>query len=229
MLTSGALLVERRSPKRLPAIAALALIPICFIAVNTGPSLSLDFNYILSPALRLLDGTPPREIYFQYDLLPSLLAGLWMQLGLELNTIRLLGQAAYYLAILAVFLLARQLFLDRNLAVLLLVALVVGRLYTSVGDVLCCFQVTPLRLDLWVPLAAVVYLRGAWHWLTGLTCGLLLLLVNKFGILYSLAYLQLLLVLFALDLADKLPQVPKRTFIRGSLLRAAPPIALVLT
>jgi hypothetical protein len=227
-LTYLAVHTQLRHPRRLPALAALALLPLCFIAINTDPSLSLDFNYIFAPALRMLHGAQPNEVYLQYDLLPTLLAAGWMSLGLELNAIRLLGQAAYYIAILTVFLLARRLFIDRNLAVLLLIAVVIGRLYTSSRDVLCCFQVTPLRLDLWLPLILAVHIRGAWHWLAGLACGVLLVVANKFGIIYTLAYLQTLAVLLALEFADRPAGVSPGALLRRALLRATPSMLLIL-
>lgn len=228
VFTAAALQLELRAPRRLVLLTGLALFPLCFAAVNIDPTLSLDYNYLFSPALRLLQGAPPREIYFQYDLLPSLLAAGWLYLGLELNSIRLLGQLAYYAAILGVFLLARRLFLDRRLAVLLLATLVVGRLYTSDRDVMCCFQVTPLRLDLWLPLVAAVWWRGAWHWLPALVCGVLLVLAHKFGIIYSLAYLQLLIVLAALAVLEQ-PQTSGRAIHLWSLgRRAALPLGILL-
>src|SRR4051812_12440525 len=59
----------------LPPWVAAALIPICFVS-TTLPSL-LDLPCILAPAMRLASGFAPREVYLQYDLLPSLLAIGW--------------------------------------------------------------------------------------------------------------------------------------------------------
>ena len=63
------------------------------------------------------------------------------------------------------------------------------------------FQSTPLRLDLWLILLVLVYFKGAYHWSAGLFCGLMLLLHKNFGIIYSAAYIQLLLTLCVIDTA----------------------------
>lgn len=188
----------------------------------------IDYSYVFAPALRLLNGASLNDVYFQYDLLLSLIVASWMKLGLELNTIRVLGQAAYYAAIFGAYLLARRLFANRDLALLLVMALVLGRLYTSSRDVLCCLQVTPLRLDLWLPLLAVVFWRGAYHWSVGLICGLLLLLANKFGIIYTLAYLQLLVTLYFVGLVGREKKQPLAQDLLAYGKRCAPSISIVL-
>lgn len=40
------------------------------------------------------------------------------------------------------------------------------------------------------------------HWSSGLVCGILILLFKNFGIIYALAYIQLLITLFALSIHD---------------------------
>lgn len=192
--------LQQRSNTWATAAVALLLAPVCFIA--TQPISWRDYTYIFAPSLRLLNGVAIRDIYFQYDLLPSLLAATWMKLGLALNTFQVLGQAAYFATILGVFLFSRKLFHKKELAVFLVTALVLGRIYASPWDAVCCFQVTPLRLDLWLPLLVVVYLRGPYHWSSGLVSGILLLLLKTFGIIYSLAYLQLLITLWAISYFD---------------------------
>jgi hypothetical protein len=193
-------------PRLALACAALMLLPPCFLEVSN--IAWRDYTFIFAPALRLFDGAALSDIYFQYDLLPSLLAEAWMKLGLDLYTFRILGQAAYYLAILGVFMLSGKLFLKRELAVLLLAALVLGRIYASPFDITLVFQVTPMRLDLWLPLLLVVYRWGPFHWSAGLACGLLLLLAKNFGIIYSAAYLQLLMTLCAIEYFDAEKRAP---------------------
>jgi hypothetical protein len=187
--------IRRRAfPWVTTAVAAIALAPVCFIA--TSPISWDDYTYTFAPALRLITGASLRDIYFQYDLLPSLLAAVWMKLGLDLNSFQLMGRAAYYTAILGVFLLSERLFRCRELPLFLVTALILGRIYASPWDAAAIFQVTPWRLDLWLPLLLLVYRFGPCHWSVGLACGLLILLLKNFGIIYSLAYLQLLITLF---------------------------------
>ncbi len=193
--------LQQLSSRGLTIAVALALAPVCFIA--TSPITWDDYTYIFAPALQLLKGTAIHDIYFQYDLLPSLLATIWMKLGLNLNTFQVLGQAAYYVSILGTYLLSRKLFQKKELAFFLVIALILGRIYASPRDVVCYFQVTPLRIDLWLPLLVVIYFLGPYHWLVGLICGLLILLIKNFGIIYSLAYIQLLITLFGVSYFDR--------------------------
>jgi hypothetical protein len=190
-------------------VGALLLIPTCFLAISAYGW--RDYTYIFAPAMRLLDGAAPSQIYFQYDLLPSLLAAAWMKLGIHLKDFRVLGQAAYYLAFLTIFIFSSRLFKRRELSALMLVALVLGRIYASPYDATLTFQTTPIRLDLWIPLLLVVHRLGPYHWAAGLGCGLLVLLLKNFGIIYSLAYVQLLIVLWILDyfFGDRLETLPE--------------------
>ena len=205
-LISLLIFLQRQYPRLAFASAALVLFPVCFLAIsNIG---WMDYTYIFAPAQRLLDGAALSDIYFQYDLLPSLLAAAWMKLGLDLNSFRVLGQAAYYLAMLGVFILSGKLFLKKELSVLLLAALILGRIYASPFDATLVFQVTPLRLDLWLPLMLVIYRFGPFHWSAGMVCGLLLILLKNFGIIYSAAYIQLLLTLCAIEYFDAETRAP---------------------
>lgn len=192
--------LHRRSFRWGLLTVAIILAPVSFIA--TSPISWMDYSYIFAPALRLLNGAAISDIYFQYDLLPSLLAAGWMKLGLDLNSFQVIGQAAYFIAIFCVFIFSGKLFQNRELSLFLLAALVLGRMYASPWDVVSYFQVTPLRLELWLPLLAVVYWRGPYHWSAGLVCGSLILLLKNFGIIYSLAYIQLLITLWAISYYD---------------------------
>jgi len=218
--------LNRRSSRWGFTMAALVLVPVCFIA--TMPISRLDYAYIFSPALRLLNGTAIRDIYFQYDLLPSLLAAGWMKLGLELNGFQILGQAAYFITILGVFVFSGKLFQKNELPIFLFAALVLGRIYASPWEATLVFQVTPLRLDLWFPLLVVVYYFGPYHWSAGLVCGLLLLLIKNFGIIYTLAYIQLLATLFAIRYWDSDRKLPLPHVLLDYFRQCAKPLAIIL-
>ena len=218
--------LQRHFPRMALLAASLVLLPVCFLAKSNYAW--RDYTYIFAPAQRLLDGAALSDIYFQYDLLPSLLAAGWMKFGLELNNFRTLGQAAYYLVIFGVFILSGKLFLKKELAVFLLTALILGRMYATPFDTTVVFQVTPLRLDLWLPLLLVVYRWGAYHWLAGLVCGLLLLLLKNFGIIYSVAYLQLLITLYAVEYFDTEKKPPLFGSLAAYGKRCAAPVTIMV-
>ena len=191
--------LQQRSIYWALAVAALLLVPVCFI--STAPIAWYDYSYMLAPALRLFHGAGISEIYFQYDFLLSLIGLAWMKLRLDLNSFQIVAQFAFYLLLLGIFAFSRRWFLDKRLAIFLLVALVLVRIYAGPGDAIHSFQLTPLRLDLWLILLLAVYFRGPYHWSTGALCGLMLVFHKNFGIIYSAAYVQLLLTLCVIDTA----------------------------
>lgn len=189
--------LQKRSAKWALIAVAYLLIPVCFI--SSKPISLYDYSYIFAPALRMLHGAAVSEIYFQYDFLLSLMALAWLKLQIELNLFQMVAQWAYYLLLLGLFAFSGRWFLDKRLPVFLLVTLILVRIYAGPYDAVHVFQVVPLRLDLWAILLMLVYFKGPHHWSVGLFCGMLLLLHKNFGIIYSAAYIQLLLTLCVID------------------------------
>jgi hypothetical protein len=189
--------LRRHSPYSALALAALLLIPACFI--TTGPIEWYDYSFILAPSLSLLQGASIPDVYLPYDLMLSLLGLVWMKLQLDLNSFQVVGQCGYYLLLLGIFAFSMRWFFDKRLSVFLLIALVLVRIYAGPFDSAHALQLTPIRIDLWFILLALVYFKGTYHWSVGLSCGLLLLLHKNFGIIYTAAYIQLLLTLCVLD------------------------------
>ncbi len=197
-LTALLYYLQQRSRYLALALAALLLIPVCFI--STEPIEWYDYSFMLAPALRLFNGAGISEVYMPYDLLLSLLGWVWMKLRLDLNSFQIVGQCSYYLLLLGVFAFSRSWFLDKRLPFFLLIAMVLVRVYAGPGEAVHSLQLTPIRLDLWLILLMLVHFKGPSHWSAGLFCGLMLLLHKNFGIIYSAAYIQLLLTLGALDM-----------------------------
>lgn len=191
------LVVHKYAAKVLLPLAGLLLIPLCFIA--TRPLSWKDYAFVFAPALRMINGAPLADIYFQYDLLLSLLAAAWMKLHLDLNMFQLVGRTTCYLLIFFTFIFSRKLLTNKTLSLFLFVALVLVKLYASPADPVRSLQVTPLRLDWWLPLLALAYFMGPYHWTVGIFCGMLILFHRNFGIIYSAAYCQLLVTLFFMD------------------------------
>jgi hypothetical protein len=189
--------LQKRSAYLALAAVSLLLIPICFM--STAPIEWYDYSFILSPSLSLLQGASVSDVYLPYDLLLSWFGLAWMKLQLDLNSFQIVGQFSYYLLLLGTFAFSMRWFLDKRLSVFLLIALVMVRIYAGPFDAVRAFQLTPLRIDLWLILLMLVYFKGPYHLGLGISCGLLLLLHNKFGIIYTAAYIQLLLTLCVLD------------------------------
>lgn len=186
-----------RYQNALTVLFALVLFPTCFVA--TSPISINDYAYIIDPALKILHGGSLPNIYFQYDIFMSLLAALWIKLKFDLNHFQIVGQLSYYLFILGAYLLSMRLFLNKKLSIYLIIALVILRLYANAYDPVSLPQVSSMRLDLWIIVLAMVYFFGAYHWAVGILVGILLLFSRTFGFIYLAAYVELLFVLWILD------------------------------
>lgn len=197
----GVLYIHKRMAGKVETLLVCCiLLPFCFIA--TSAIAMSNYVYIFSPAQKLLEGVDLREIYFQYDFFLSVIAALWMRLGFGATQFQVLGQLSYFGAILGIFLMARTLFQEKALGLLLLIALIVVRIASAPWDPVLVFQVTPLRLDLWLIPLAIIYFRGPYHWLLTLACGALMLVHGNLGLIYTLGYLQLIATLGVLSMVD---------------------------
>ena len=181
------------------------LIPFCFIA--TEPINFSDYSYIFAPALRIIHHFKLSEIYFRYDLLLSLLAVLWMKLGIDLNYFQVLGQFSLYLFLLVSFFFSKRLFLKKELSFYLLAALVLIKVFAIMSDPVFCFQVTPLRLDWWILLAILAHEKGLYCKWMGLSLGFLIIFHNAFGIIYTIGYLETASVLLLVDFMQNIPRI----------------------
>lgn len=167
-----------------------------------------DYEYILSPALRMIQGAPLSEIYFQYDLFLSFLAYIWMKLGLHFNSFQYLGMASTFVLFFGSYLFSKKIFNDKNLSVFMIVSMVLWRFYANIVDPTALFQISPLRLDLWLILLAIVYFFGLNSWVVGITLALMIFFMKTFGIIYSLAYVELIGLFFVIDLIRVIKKQP---------------------
>lgn len=199
-------------------ILPLLIIPICL--VPTSGILFNDYNYILTPALKLLHGCKTTDIYFQYDHLLSLLAVLWLKSGLGIYSFRILGQISYLALFTGIYLFGQKYFANKLYALFLLISLVIIRIYGQIYDPTISFQVAPLRLDLWFILLLLAYWKGLMHWSLGLTLGILIIAHHNFGLIYAGSYLLLIFILGILEAAEstfKIKRVIKKYFLLYSV------------
>jgi hypothetical protein len=218
--------IRRKIPRLELFILAAPTAFSCFIAIS--PIASGDYFYILSPALRLLDGVKVSQIYFQYDLFISILAAIWLKLGFAWSQFQVLGQASYFVAILSLFILSRRIFKNPNASIFLFLALILGRIYASQYDITWVFQVSPLRLDWWILILFSIFWFGPTNWKNGFLCGILIVFHKNFGLIYSLAYLQVLILLFCIQYFDRLDGVKSIDVIRDFLKRSTLSMSLIL-
>ncbi len=164
--------------------------------IDLGPTSTTDLSFVLCPALRLMHGSTIPETYFQYDLFLSFLALAWMKMGLLLDNFPYLGQVSFFLFFAGSFLFGEKYFKTKGLSVIFLVAIILVRFYTIWSDNPSIFQVSPLRLDLWLILLLIINKKGINHWLFGTVLGLLILFHRNLGLIYFGGYVELLATLF---------------------------------
>lgn len=179
---------------------AVLLLPACFTIVS-GFSAG-NYAYIFSPAQKMLDGVRVQEIYFQYDFMLSALVALWMKAGMALDHFQYVGSASIYFAILAVFFIGYRHFESYHLAFAMALCILTFRVLANVVDPVFVFQVTPLRLDMWIVLVLAITFKKATGLLVPLMCGSLIIIQSNFGIIYTIGYLQVILTLAAIDMLD---------------------------
>ncbi len=171
-----------------------------------------DYIYIFMPALRLMNGFALNESYFQYDYLLSLLALAWMKLQLPVHSFLLLNNLSYVALLAGTYGFARIYFLDKRLALYLLVALTIIKVYGNIIPFSYLPQVTPIRLDWWLPILAVSYWKGPQSWQLGALLGLLMFLHHAFGTIYVTSYILFTLAILLVEFTDR--QLPVKLLIQ---------------
>ena len=217
-ITLGLSFLFMKERRTINIILPLLLVPICLLP--SSGILFNDYNYIFTPALKLLHGCKPGNIYFQYDYLLSLLAVLWLKLGLGIQSFRILGQISYLALFAGMYFFAREYFSNELYALFLLISSIIIRIYGQIYDPTISFQVTPLRLDLWFVLLLLAYWKGLKHWSLGLTLGILIIIHHNIGLIYAGSYLLLIFILGILEAAEstfKIKRVIKKYFLLYSV------------
>jgi hypothetical protein len=168
------------------ALLVLGLAAVCFLPTTLLSR--FDGQTVFAPALRLVHGASLRNIYFQYDLLLSLLAVAWFKVGADPMAFSFVTGLGYFLLFIGLWLTMRRWFSCARLLAPLLVCLVLVRFYGNMHDASALPQLTPWRLDLWIVPLALTLVFGLDHWLVGLALALLCFFCRSFGILYLAAY-----------------------------------------
>ncbi|MCW3123026.1 MAG: hypothetical protein JWQ38_2518 [Flavipsychrobacter sp.] len=185
---------------RLIAFSIITLLCAYAALLSYSPPNHIDIEFILAPALRLLHGFKVPDIYFQYDLYMSLLAELWLKYNVQLDSFVYLGNISFFLFFIGAFVFGEKFFKTKGLSVVFMIALITTRVYAQGNDSLTLLQVTPMRLDLWLIVLLIVNKFGVRHWLTGIFLGLMILFHRNLGLIYTVAYLELLVIMYLIDI-----------------------------
>jgi hypothetical protein len=176
-------------------LLCIVLIPICFL--STSPTIDqMNYHYVYFPALKILKGYSLDNIYIQYDLLLSLFVLPIIYFKKNPAYLEIIAQASTYIYFTSIFLVSQKLLKCKNLIVPFILSIVLLRIYGSYYDSTQAIQITPLRLDWWLVPFFLSFRYRLSHWSVGLSLGVLALLHKNFGFIYTLAYIQVVLLIF---------------------------------
>jgi hypothetical protein len=178
---------------------AIVLLPICFLSYEANIE---NYEYILDPSLKLLDGFSLSEIYFQYDLFMSLLAIPLLALKSDPEYLKIVAQLSLYLYFMFLVFFLNKFFKNKLLVIPFICTVIAIRIYSPFYDPTRILQITPLRLDLWIIPLFFAYRSGLFSWKVGLSLGALTILHRNFGLIYSLAYVQTIVGLLIIEFID---------------------------
>ena len=193
--------LQKKRPKTMMGIICIILFPIIFVA--TMPIVTYDYTFIFFPAHQWRLGVNVSDIYFTYGVLISYIAMLWMKAGMSLGSFQIIIQLSYYILLITMYLVSRHIFHNRVLPLLFIIFLVLIKVYFSAYGIVSYAQWSPIRLDLWILLFLIIFFKGPFHWLMGAACGFLILFSHNFGVIYTVAYVQLVLFLVLISLIDR--------------------------
>lgn len=148
-----------------------------------------DYNSFIGPALKLLQGEKLGSFYIQYNLAGVYLFKYLMGLGFKLHQMQSVLGVIFVLWFSLYYFLASKFLKDRYLIFLFMISLIVVRFLALFHDPVRLPQVTPIRIELWVPLLLITYKFGLVSPLTAISFSAGYLLDNFFGFMYLLIYL----------------------------------------
>ncbi|MBF0523249.1 MAG: hypothetical protein HQL24_09375 [Candidatus Omnitrophica bacterium] len=126
-----------------------------------------------------------------------------MKLHLWIYAFPVLEQFSFYALLIGIYFFSKRYFLYNRLAVFLVISLTIIKIYGNLGINTEYFQVSPFRLDLWLLVLFLAYWKGLHHWIVGAFLGFLIVFHHSFGAIYTLSYVQVLLLLCLIDIKDR--------------------------
>ncbi len=165
-----------------------------FILLALAPVSIYDYSFFLGPALKIAQGEKLGSFYMQYGLGLTYLFKLLMDLKLKVSQMQIIlgfGVIAWFGMY---WLLISRLIKNRTLAILCLTVLIILRYFAIFHDPTFIPAVSPLRLDLWVPLVLVIWQFGLNSFITSGFVATLYVLDDTFGLLYLLVYFLFILM-----------------------------------
>ncbi len=163
--------------------------------INTPPSI-FDYGYYIGPASKILAGEKFGSFYMQYNIFGTSLFVLMQKLNLQLHQIFIVFIFIFSFWMFLYSRAATILFQNKSYVYLFLVTLFIVRCLTiSVGPV-SIPQVSPIRMDLWVPLIIILSRFGFTSTITASAFSICYLGDDVFGFMYLTLYTLTIIIIF---------------------------------
>ena len=169
-------------------IVFCSLVPIGFIQ-------QYDFEFVAIPTLGILHGEPLENIYFQYDLLLSLVLALWVKIGFDIHNFYILIHLSIFVFLICLYELSKRVINSRYLFTLFIVSAIFLRYYLidlKFGS--SYVQNSPLRMDLWIIPLFLTYTYGLKSRKTFISLLLIMVLSFSVGLAYLGVYFLIVLL-----------------------------------
>jgi len=154
-----------------------------------------DSSFLIGPANKIIQGNWLGTFYMQYDLLSTMVFVFMLKAQLLLHEIRFVLIIIFAVWVLLYKKLAFMVFQNKIVVIYFLVALLLIRGLAIMGGPIAVPQVSPIRLDLWVPLLIVLLTFGFESLVTAVIFAFAYLLNDVFGFFYLGLYLFSLSIL----------------------------------
>jgi hypothetical protein len=217
--------LQKKLPKTMMIMICITLLPIVFVAF--GRVVSYDYSCIFFPALRWNLGVNVSDICFGYGILISFFAMLWMKAGISLGSFYIVLQLSNYILLITMYLVSRRIFQNKTLPLLFIFSLVLIKVYFHYYGLVNYVQWSSLRLDLWILLFLIIFFKGPFNWLVGIVCGFLIIFSHNFGLIYTIAYVELILFLVLISLIDRKRDSSLIVMLKRQLNKISIPIVLI--
>jgi len=158
------------------------------ILINNEASI-YDYGFLIGPANKLLQGEKIGSFYILYNLITTFFVAVMLKMHFLLYQMQLIMIILFTCWIFLYKTLANKLFANNNIKYCFIIVLLLVRAVAIYAGPISSPNVTPLRMDLWVPLLLMLIYYGYESIFTSIIFSLFYLLDDVFGFLYLILYL----------------------------------------
>jgi hypothetical protein len=173
---------------------SVTLLTVLGLLINNPPSI-FDFAYYIGPANKILEGEKLGTFYTQYNLIGTSLFVLMQKFNLQIHQMYLVLVLIFSVWIFLYQKIASVLFQNRNYVFLFLLTLIIVRCLSISGGPVSIPQVSPIRMDLWVPLLMILLRYNFNSIVTASAFSIFYLADDVFGLMYLALYLFVFIII----------------------------------